>query len=426
MSVDTDRIQYLFRLYTQKVCTREELQELFAFIAQPENRAVLEQLMDAEYDVLQPLATAPETDWEHLFIQATQTVNDKVYPLNNSNRFRWARVAAAAVIVLIAGLGGYSIINRLAKNNVAKNNQPVQQPIEDALPGGDKAVLTLADGSTIPLQHAQDGLLSKQGHVEVIKNKNGEVEYRSGSNRQLANGNEQAAISWNMLATPKGGQYQLVLPDGSKVWLNAASSIRYPVAFAGDERRVEITGEVYFEVSHLPARRGVKGRLPFIVNINGKAEVEVLGTHFNVSAYDDEEAVKTTLLEGKVKIASSEWQVASGKTAPDHKKHEVILQPGEQAVLTAHSLLTTNHSPDIELAMAWKNGLTAFKSADLKSIMRQVARWYNIEVVYEGNLPQRRFTGGISRNARLTELLRLLEVSRVRFRFEKNKLIVSP
>jgi ferric-dicitrate binding protein FerR (iron transport regulator) len=412
MSVNTDRIQYLFRRYTQKTCTREELQELFVCIAQPENRALLEQMMDSEYDVLQPLAAANETDWEYIFQQVTQTKEGTVFPLDNKNRFRWARVAAAAVVVLALGIGGYWFFNRLAKNNVAKSPGPVQQPIGDVQPGGNKAVLTLADGSVITLDSAHNGLLAKQGATTVLKSNNG-VAYApsTGGGR-----GEAGEAVYNMLATPRGGQYQLVLPDGSKVWLNAASSIRYPVAFAGNERRVELTGEAYFEIEKVVDGSGAK--MPFIVSMlpsagGAGAEVEVLGTHFNVNAYSDEPAMATTLLEGKVKVSS----MVNGQWS--------MLKPGQQAAIH-HSQLTIHDNIDLEQAVAWKNGLTAFKSADIKSIMRQVARWYNVEVMYEGVTPQRSFTGGISRDAKLSELLHLLEVSKVHFRLEGDKLTVMP
>ncbi len=405
MPVNTDRIQYLFNRYMHKACTREELQELFAYIAQPENRAMLEQLMDTEYEVLQPLAAANETDWEYIFQQVTQTGENNIIPLDNRNRFRWTRIAAAAVVVLALGLGGYWFISRFATNKVVKKEQPAQQPASDVQPGGNKAVLTLADGSTITLDSAQNGKLAQEGSARVMK---------EGASLKYEANNTSSAVTYNMLATPKGGQYQLILPDGSKVWLNAASSIKYPTAFAGDERRVEITGEVYFEVEQL--RNTSDQKVPFIVKISTPSgaggQVEVLGTHFNVNAYSDEPAMATTLLEGKVKVSS----MVNGQSS--------ILKPGEQAVLTHDSRLTIHDNVDMELAVAWKNGLTAFKSADIKSIMRQVARWYNVEVVYEGTIPQRTFTGGVSRDAKLSELLHLLEVSKVHFRIEGNKVIL--
>lgn len=409
MSVNTDRIRYLFRRYLQKTCTEEELQELFAYIDQPANRPLLEALMDAEYETLQPVTGAQETDWEHMFERVVQRNEDELVYVNNVNRFRWMRVAAAAIVVLAIGIAGYWFINRPGKNDVAKNDQPINRTAADVLPGSDKAVLTLADGSVITLDSAGQGILTQQGNVQVFKNKAGEVVYKPGTG-------SGSAVTYNLLSTPKGGQYQLVLPDGSRVWLNAASSIRYPVAFTGNERRVELTGEAYFEIEKDAQR-------PFHV-ISALQDVEVLGTHFNVNAYSDEETIKTTLLEGKVKVSKP---AMPDRPAPAGERQSAILKPGEQAVLSrVQSPFTIDRSPDLEQVMAWKNGFTVFTKADIKSIMRQVERWYNVDVVYEGKIPTRTFSGGISRSARLSELLRLLEVSKVKFRMEDNKLIVTP
>jgi transmembrane sensor len=409
MAVNSDRIQYLFRQYTNKTCSREELQELFACIAQPEYRDVLEQLMDKEYDTLQPLAAASAIDWEHVYQQVTSADNTPEYALPERNRFSWIRMAAAALVVLTAGAVVYWWITSSSKKDPSKNIEVVQQPSQDIRPGGNKAVLTLANGQVIDLDSAQNGVLVEQGNMAVVKNQHGEVVYKAVGEEKPAG---QHTNAYNMLATPRGGQYQLTLPDGSRVWLNAASSIRYPVAFANDERLVEITGEVYFEVAPVQLRSGQK--MPFRVMILplGGA-VEVLGTKFNINAYSDEPALQTTLLEGSVKVSSME----NGKWA--------MLKPGQQASIR-RSQLTVHDNADLELAMAWKNGFTLFKSADIKSIMRQVARWYDVEVVYEGAVSDRSFTGGISRSADLQELLRLLQVSKVQFRIEGKKLIVMP
>jgi transmembrane sensor len=408
MSVNKDRIQYLFERYRQRTCSHEELQELFDCIAQPENRQLLEELMDAEYEVLQPLAVSGETDWDYIFQQAVPEKEDMIISFKKTKRFQWLRIAAAAIIVLALGAAGYWFVNRLGDNKVAQKEQKAPRTAEDILPGSNKAVLTLANGSVISLDSAGSGLLTEQDEVQVIKNKDGEVKYKA------VNGSATGTIAYNSLSTPKGGQYHLILPDGSKVWLNAASSLRYPVTFAANERRVELNGEAYFEIAKDAGK-------PFHV-VTATQDVEVLGTHFNVNAYTDEPSTKTTLLEGKVKIRQGSMVNGQSKTG-----NEALLQPGQQAVLSgSHSPFTIDHSPDLDLAMAWKNGFTAFNKADIKSIMRQVTRWYNVDVVYEGAIPQRSFTGGISRNARLSELLRLLEVSKVHFRIEGNTLIVTP
>ncbi|HEY1199777.1 MAG TPA: hypothetical protein VGE79_02300, partial [Niastella sp.] len=177
MSVNTDRIRYLFRQYLQKTCSEQEMQELFACIAQPENRALIEELMDAEYEVLQPVAGAPETDWEHMFEQAVLPKREKQVNVSQVKRLLWMRAAAAAIVVIAVGVVGYWLINRSAKNGLAKNDQQVQRSAADILPGGNKAVLTLADGSVITLDSAANGQLAQQGSSQIIKTKNGELVY---------------------------------------------------------------------------------------------------------------------------------------------------------------------------------------------------------------------------------------------------------
>src|SRR5687767_8519744 len=211
MAVNSDRIQYLFRQYTNKTCSREELQELFACIAQPEYRDVLEQLMDKEYDTLQPLAAASAIDWEHVYQQVTSADNTPEYALPERNRFSWIRMAAAALIVLTTGAVVYWWITGSSKKDPSKNIQVVQQPVQDIRPGGNKAVLTLANGQVIDLDSAQNGVLVEQGNMAVVKNQHGEVVYKAVDEEKPAGQHRNA---YNMLATPRGGQYQLTLPDG--------------------------------------------------------------------------------------------------------------------------------------------------------------------------------------------------------------------
>jgi ferric-dicitrate binding protein FerR (iron transport regulator) len=206
------------------------------------------------------------------------------------------------------------------------------------------------------------------------------------------------------LGTPRGGQYRLMLPDGSKVWLNAVSSIRYPTAFTGKERRVEITGEAYFEIVKDASR-------PFKVSVNSSMEVSVLGTHFNINAYTDEPTIKTTLLEGSVKVT--------------HNEHSVVIKPGEQTQFNSEGTMKVVHDANVDQAVAWRNGMFEFEDADLQSILRQVMRWYDVDVEYQGNIPDRYFTAIISRDKTLTGVLEILKLSDIDYKLEGKKLVVT-
>jgi transmembrane sensor len=317
------------------------------------------------------------------------------------------RFAAAAAVVLFISTAAFFLIRNGLKET-APMNQSVQNLKNDVAPGGNKAVLTLADGSTIILDSAQNGALAQQGNTKVLKLNNGQLAYNLAGHKQSA-----TTILYNTISTPKGGQYQVALPDGSKVWLNASSSLRFPTAFVGKERRVEITGEAYFEIATLMIPQKVTQKMPFIVKVNG-VEVEVLGTHFNIMAYGDEGKIKTTLLEGSVNVKRGK---ANG-----------LLKPGQEAELsynqTNDRLLIRN--VDVDETVAWKNGRFLFNNEELRSIMRQIMRWYDVDVVYEGNVPERFFTANISRNTNLSELLKVFELSKIHFKIEGRKLIVMP
>jgi len=251
------------------------------------------------------------------------------------------------------------------------------------------------------LDTAGAGVLAKEGNTKLVKTSDGKLQYEAGSNTAALN-------LYNTVTTPRGGQFQLTLPDGTRVWMNAASSLRYPVAFTGNVRMVELSGEAYFEVAHNAGK-------PFNVTINsGLAErkgasVEVLGTHFNVNAYDDEPAVKTTLLEGKVKM----------RTANNDKTATLI--PGEQSQLDHEGNLKIIENADIEQAIAWKNGMLQLTSADMQTIMRQIARWYNVEVKYESAVPAGHISGKVPRNLSLQQMLKALEMSGMHFRLEASE-----
>jgi ferric-dicitrate binding protein FerR (iron transport regulator) len=336
---------------------------------------------------------------------------------------RMRRMAAAAVLLLVVGVGAYFQFSRKTDKHAItapvaiKKNQGIDVPA----PSGNNAILTLADGSTVVLDSVQNGMLTRQGDAQVSKTNAGRLVYNitdgkpanvtgqepanaAGQKPANVTGQKPAEMFFNTVSTRRGGQYQIVLPDGSKVWLNTVSSLRFPTAFSGKERVVELTGEAYFEIA-------ANAKMPFYVRTNGMT-VEVLGTHFNVMAYDNEAEIKTTLLEGAVKVFKGD--------------KSSVLAPGQQMRLDKKGGFRLDEHADVELAMAWKNGFTSFKSADIRSIMRQVERWYDIDVVYDGDVPERTFSGGISRDANLSELIRLLEVSKIHFRMEGRKLTVTP
>lgn len=305
--------------------------------------------------------------------------------------------AASVMIILIAGLSWFyfnSGRGNINSGHIVKNNTPEH----DIAPGGNKATLTLADGSTIVLDSAQNGMLTQQGNAKVVKLQDGKVAYD-----QLAISNKQLAIQYNTITTPRGGQYQLTLADGSRVWLNAASSITFPTAFTGDTRDVNITGEAYFEVAH-------DASMPFHVRVN-KMDVEVLGTHFNVNAYEDEGEIKTTLLRGSVKVHEGD--------------NAVIISPGEQAVETGRSL-DIKKGVNVDEVVAWKNGFFYFNKADVKTVMRQLSRWYDVDVIYKGVIPEREFEGEMQRDLKLSQVLKLLSQNKINFEINGKQLIVKP
>lgn len=384
----------------EKLYWEKHLQENQALNKHAEQARKLYELVKAE------LADVPgEVERFRSFFQQHIAINDESYenqpaviqmPAHN-RRWIWA---AAAAIIFILGAGSYFLLLNKAPQEIAKTEKKNGPLKNDVAPGGNKAVLTLADGSAIILDSVQNGALAKQGNVKVIKLNNGQLAYNT------SNG-QSAEVLYNTVSTPKGGQYKITLSDGTQVWLNAASSIRYPAAFVGKERKVEITGEAYFEVVKNPS-------LPFIVKVNtpsGDAgEVEVLGTHFNINSYADEETVNTTLLEGSVKVSGAD--------------KSILLSPGEQSQLKPGSSLQVVKGINIDEAVAWKEGFFHFESAGLSTILRQFSRWYDIDIVYEGKLKQRKFFGIVSRASTLMNVLKMLKANDINFRVEGKKLIV--
>ena len=308
-----------------------------------------------------------------------------------------SRRFAAAAAVLLVFLSVYFIYKSTSKQpDLAKIVTQKQRFKNDVPPGTDKAILTLADGSTIVLDDEDNGTLTTQGSTKVLKF-NGKVSYQT-----LQQSSQE--ILFNTISTPRGGQYQVVLPDGSTVWLNAASSIRFPTVFQGNDRKVEVAGEVYFEI--------IKDKLkPFIVSVN-KSEIEVLGTHFNVMAYEEEGLLKTTLLEGSVKFVN-------GRTTK-------ILVPGQQAQLIKDGLVAVASGVNVENVMAWKNGVFQFEGEDIGTVTRQLSRWYDVEVEYSRKVGDL-FYAEMPRNTKLSDALKALELTgKVHFEIDGRKIIVHP
>lgn len=326
------------------------------------------------------------------------------------NHFRVVRWLTAAAVMAAVVTGTYFFIQKKKSPADLASQSQIIPLANDAAPGANKAVLKLADGSEIMLDDTGMGMITQQGNTKVFKLENGELTYKVDSDRE-------SEIVYNTLSTPRGGQYQLVLPDGSKVWLNASSSLRYPAFFKGKERVVELTGEGYFEVAKVssPKAGGQEGAMPFMVHVNNM-KVEVLGTHFNIMSYDNEKTINTTLLEGAVKLSSTTFNKIP--------EQGIKLKPGQQATLDKNIAVMNVHEADVESAVAWKNGMFQFKSDDMQTIMRQIERWYDVDVVYTGKIPEGHYSGTIERDNKLSTVLKILEESDLKFKIEGKTLTI--
>ncbi|WP_173002950.1 FecR family protein [Chitinophaga sp. SYP-B3965] len=357
-----------------KTASPAEVEEFMELLNQGVSKEEFSPMITREWEVLQ--------DEGELSIEKRKAMADRIlktYPAAKEPKVRFIKtwMKAAAVIAILLTAGTY-LITRTTETQITA------EKINDAAPGTSKAILTLADGSTVTLDSAGQQMIPKT------------TAYQQGG-KLAYNKSNSTEITYHTLTVPRGGQFQLELSDGTKVWLNAASSLRYPTVFEGKERKVEVTGEAYFEVAK-------NAEAPFRVMVNQRATVEVLGTIFNINAYTDEEDIKTTLLEGSVKIG------------------EVVLKPGQQAQLAEQIKVVSN--VDLDKVTAWKKGVFNFEDADLKEVMRQLSRWYDIDVAYEKNIGNIEFVGKISRSTSLKGVLKGLENTGVQFRLEGKKLTV--
>lgn len=343
-----------------------------------------EQAQDGKYQI---------SDWEPV-IQAVFNSDRTVQPSVTRPVPTIFRYAVAAVVFAVLGTGAWWVIHQ--RTTIAPPIAREMKSLDVSAPVTNRAMITLGNGQKVYLDSAVNGALAQQGSAELVKEGSGRVAYKV---ENVTNGE----LLYNTLTNPRGSRVvSLTLSDGTNVWLNSESSLRYPVIFNGHDRTVEIKGEGYFEVKK-------KVDQPFIVHVENGPKIEVLGTTFNVNAYPDELNIKTTLLDGSVRVAS------------------VVLKPGQQAWFAGQKIVL--NKVDTSDVVAWKNGLFAFHDADLPSVMRQLARWYNIDVNYEGLIPKEKFqfNGKIGKDLSLDNVLDLLNNAQVHFRIEAgNKLVIRP
>lgn len=410
-------IAILIIKYLEGRATPQDQAELNAAVnASAGIRALLEELTD-EYRMSRDLSAYSadkKATWAKIVALAPELQEKQ--PLEKPvKRTRWIYYYSIAVMILLAvGISSWHFyLGDQRSNGVVQLDQVHYKNDVDA-PASHCATLTLADGTVINLDEVHTGQLAGQGIMEVVKREDGAVEYRSrelgAGSREARVGRRGSGVAYNTISTPKGSRHKIILADGSVVWLNAASSLRYPTRFTGNKRVVELTGEGYFEV----VKQAAPGKRPFIVKVKGM-QVEVLGTHFTINSYTDEPAIRTTLLEGSVKV------LKGGQS--------VVLQPGQQAAVSPQSptsLPIPVQSVDTEAVIAWKNDLFIYNNAPITTIMGELDRHYNVEVVYAGNLPADKFNiMGIPQHVPISRILKTLELTgKVRFNIEGRRITV--
>ncbi len=397
MAENDERLRFLLNRYANRETSPEEEQEFFEAVNQATD-VELEPLLTALLN-----ETAPQQDAdrrERILANVLLRPNDATTELQEDNHeaakvrklFNWRKLSAAASILFVVALGTYLFM--ADPKTAIKTDTLVTAPVKDvAAPAGNRAMITLANGENVYLETAANGSLALQEGANIKKLANSKIVYEKTASA--------SGTSYNTLTNPRGSKViDITLADGSQVWLNAGSSLTFPVAFNGAERNVSVTGEAYFEIAHDPGK-------PFKVSRGGTA-ITVLGTHFNVNAYEDENDLKVTLLEGSVSVTQTGLSV--------------LIKPGEQALINQSGIKRT--TPDLDQVMAWKNGRFYFDGTDIKTIMRQVEKWYNVEVTYQSDI-QASFVAKISREENLSELLKILQLTDlVHFNIEGNKITV--
>lgn len=390
------RLKYLLDHYVLKTITPEEEKELFQLIDQGNHDEQIKEYMSVVWKGMEYSELMTKQQSKKILKAVFSHEQTKVVSINaaSKRKFIWA---AASIMLVIACASLFLLVRKHSSTQVMSKSESKQQT-NDIMPGTSGAILKLDDGSSVVLDNAANGNLVQQGNTLVVKS-GAAISYVNGK------GESEKQVQYNTVETPRGRQFQLVLEDGTKVWLNAASSIRFPVAFIGDQRKVEITGEAYFEVAKNKQK-------PFQVMCNGSM-VEVLGTHFNVNAYEDEESMNTTLLEGSVRVEKG--------------KDQKIIKPGEQAQVHHDGSVRTLTSVNVDEVVAWKNNSFLFDNTDVKKLMRQLSRWYNVDIEFKGQTDEPlTFNGMIPRTVTLSTVLKMLEsTGDVKLSIEGKKIIVS-
>lgn len=404
--MNQNKLDELLSLFAEGKISRDEFEHLFDYLrSEDDDDDSINYAIDQELGKMKQCASL--TDGEKDAIFQNIVTNDKFgqEPVSESSGNHlvraWYQVGVAASILAMLTVGLYFYTNRTIDTQLVLSESPNIKEKPIIKPGGDKAVLTLSDGSKIILEDAKKGLLANQAGVSIQKTADGELLYSFAKNLNSVSEALPEEVIYNKIETPYGGKYQINLPDGSKVWLNSASTLRFPALFSGNTREVELNGEAYFDVAKNPNK-------PFKV-ITKDQIVEVLGTQFNINSYSDEETFKTTLIEGSVKII--------------YKDRVVLLSPGQQFQPNMKSSKVIE--ADTEEVTAWKNGYFLFKDEDIRSIMRKISRWYNVEVNYSGNIPDVGFGGNISRSKDINEVLNVLQLTNaVHFKVEERRITV--
>jgi len=411
-----EEIAALFKKYIGNQCTEAEEHAILELLCAEEYESFFKELIDAELEgkVQEKFKKSSEVE------TALSATKEKIIRQLNEARSAprrihsrlWFKFTIAAVLIFCAGIAVFFY----SDNQDALRNEKSLRA--DILPGGNKAVLTLADGSKVVLDETVKGNVSDQAGIRITKTEDGKLVYtvQEGQGKQ----EDKAGRLTNTISTPRGGQYQVNLPDGTRVWLNAESVIKFPVSFSKlKERRVKLEGEAYFEVAKVmiknPDLKGKELRMPFVVECN-KQTIEVMGTHFNVNTYADNKEAKTTLLEGAVKV------LPTNGSATDQK----ILKPGQQAKVSrnSHAIQVIQIDPLTEIA--WKNGQFFFENEPIEDIMKEIARWYDIEVVYQADVSDKTVWGSVTRYANVSKVLSILELTgEIHFKVEGRRIIVQ-